>query len=266
MDKMLVTVFDSERKAYDGYRALRDLDAQGIITVYDQAVIAKDASGKASLKEAGDGAPVATAVGLATGSLIGLLGGPVGVAVGAAAGTYGGAIWDLARTGVSADFVDQVAERLQPGKAAVVAEIDEDWVVPVDTRMEAAGGVVFRRARGEVVDAMVERDVKAMQAELIELQAEYDQATGEAKAKLQARMDATKAELKAAQERVNAWTEKMDKDVEAKLNALEEQQAKANAERQEQIQKRIAAVKADHKARSGKLSEAWELAREALKP
>jgi hypothetical protein len=39
-----------------------------------------------------------------------------------------------------------VATALTPGKYAVVADVDEDWVTPVDTRMEAVGGVVFRRS------------------------------------------------------------------------------------------------------------------------
>ncbi len=91
--------------------------------------------------------PVGTAVGLLTGSLIGLIGGPVGVAVGATAGMYGGMLYDSAQLGIGEDFIAEVAEYLQPGKAAVVAEVWEEWTMPVDTRMEALGGVVFRRSR-----------------------------------------------------------------------------------------------------------------------
>jgi hypothetical protein len=39
-----------------------------------------------------------------------------------------------------------VATALTPGKYAVVADVDEDWVTPVDTRMKAVGGPVFRRS------------------------------------------------------------------------------------------------------------------------
>jgi hypothetical protein len=49
------------------------------------------------------------------------------------------------------DFLDEVSRRLLPGKVAVVAEIFESWVTLVDTRMEAQGGVVFRRARTSVM-------------------------------------------------------------------------------------------------------------------
>jgi hypothetical protein len=49
-------------------------------------------------------------------------------------------------TEVDTDFLADVATALTPGKYAVVADVDEDWVTPVDTRMEAVGGVVFRRS------------------------------------------------------------------------------------------------------------------------
>ena len=145
MDKMIVVVFDSELKAYDGSRALQELQNEGSINLYAKAVITRDASGKVEVKQEGDMGPVGTTVGLLTGSLIGLLGGPVGLAIGAGVGTYGGILYDLLHLGVSQDFLYEVEKSLQPGKAAVVAEIWEEWTLPVDTRMEALGGVVFRR-------------------------------------------------------------------------------------------------------------------------
>src|SRR5262249_30018638 len=157
MDKMIVTVFDSEKEAYEGARALKEMHAEGSIALYAIAVIAKEPTGKVSVKQAADQGPVGTVLGLATGSLIGLLRGPVGRAGGAAAGTLGGSLADLANVGVGADFLDEVAQSLRPGKAAVVAEVEEQWVIPVDSRMEDLGGTVFRRSRNDVVDAQVER-------------------------------------------------------------------------------------------------------------
>src|SRR5258708_34470097 len=83
---------------------------------------------------------------------------------------------DLAKVGVGEDFLDEVGQHLQPGKAAVVAEVWEEWVMPVDTRMEAAGGVVFRCARGEVLDYQLERDAAALKAEVADRKAEDAQA------------------------------------------------------------------------------------------
>ena len=127
MDKMLVTVFDDERKAYEGARALKELHAEGSLTLYSAGVISKDSKGTLSVKQAADKGPAGTAVGWATGALIGLLGGPVGAAVGAASGTVAGSLYDLAQVGVDGDFLQEVLRQLLPGKTAVVAEIDEEW-------------------------------------------------------------------------------------------------------------------------------------------
>ena len=42
-------------------------------------------------------------------------------------------------------------------KVVIVAEIDEEWVTPLDTRMEMLGGVVDRHARWDVIDAQIGR-------------------------------------------------------------------------------------------------------------
>ena len=46
MDKILVVIFDSESKAYEGSKALQELQHEGSINLYSKAVIARDASGK----------------------------------------------------------------------------------------------------------------------------------------------------------------------------------------------------------------------------
>jgi uncharacterized membrane protein len=264
MDKYLVIGFDNELKAYEGSKALQALQNEGSINLYAKAVIVRDASGKVSVKQEGDMGPVGTAVGLLTGSLLGLIGGPVGVAVGATAGMYGGMVYDLANLGVGEDFLTEVSQYLQPGKAAVVAEVWEEWTVPVDTRMVSMGGVVFRRSRNEVLDIVVERDVQAINADLADLEAEYKQATGEAKAKLQEQIEATKAKLHAIQDGIQAKIEASQKETDAKVNSLQKQASKEKGERKAKLEARIAELKADHQRRIATLKQAWELIKEAL--
>jgi uncharacterized membrane protein len=264
MDKMIVVVFDSESKAYEGSKVLRELHDEGSITLYAMGVIAKDASGKVSVKEAAEEGPLGTAVGLVTGSLIGLLGGPVGVAIGAGAGTFGGILYDLAAVGVGEDFLAEVGGHLQPGKTAVVAEVGEEWSMPVDTRMEAAGGVVLRRGLGEVQDALLERDTDALEAEISQLKAEYAQATGQARAKLPAKIDAAKARLQATHDRAKAEIEAAKQKMDEKIKSLQEQSAKAKGDAKAKLEVRIAEVRSEYKRRSDKLKQAWELTKQAL--
>ena len=74
MSKFVVTTFSSEENAYKGTRALKELHAQGDLTLYGLAVITKDSGGKLSVKEGPD-----ELAGTAIGSLVGAL---VGVSAG----------------------------------------------------------------------------------------------------------------------------------------------------------------------------------------
>jgi uncharacterized membrane protein len=263
MNKMIVTAFNNESSAYEGVKALKELHAEGSLTLYATAVIAKDAMGVVSVKQAADQGPLGTALGFATGSLIGLLGGPVGLAIGATWGTIGGAVYDIAQLGVGEDFLAEVSQYLSPGKVAVVAEIDEEWVMPLDTRLEALGGIVFRRARGEFIDAQIEREIAADKAEIAQLKAEYNQAVGEAKAKLKAKLDAAQNRIQARRDLLNERIEAIRREGEAKIKSLQEQAAKAKGEMKAKLEKRIAEERADHQLRVEKLSQAWSLVKEA---
>ena len=94
---------------------MKELHAEGELTLYGLAVIAKDAGGKLSVKDAPDDLP-GTAVGSLVGALVGVLGGPAGVVVGMTAGMMLGSISDLLNIGVGADFVDKVSSAVGPGQ------------------------------------------------------------------------------------------------------------------------------------------------------
>ena len=174
MDRILVVVFENENKAYEGSRAFEELQNEGSINLYAKAVVVRDVDGNVVVKQEGDIGPVGTAVGLLTGALIGFLGGPVGAAVGAGVGTSGGFLCDLAHLGVGQDVVDGVGQSLKPDKAAGVAEVREDWTLPVDSKMESLGGVVFRRTRRDSLDQQVDWDITTLKIEIDELESEHD--------------------------------------------------------------------------------------------
>ena len=181
MRKFIVTVFSNETAAYDGTRAFQALDNEGSITLYGITVLARDAEGKLSTKTTADQGPLGTAVGTLAGGLIGLIGGPVGAAIGLGTGALIGSVSDMFNLGVSSDFVEAAAEAISPGKAAVIADVDEEWVTPLDSRMEALGGIVVREGRSDVEEDLYTRDVNALKAELAELKVEYAQAKEENK-------------------------------------------------------------------------------------
>lgn len=203
VDRMLVVVFDTEPKAYEGKKTLLELENEGSIVVFAHAVIGKNAAGNVTVKQSDEPGPLGTLVGTSLGSLIGLLGGPAGVAIGAATGLIAGTIADLNNARVGDDFVDDVAKKLTPGKYAVIAEIQENWTTPVDTRMEAIGGTVFRRALSEVEDTVAEKDIAAMKADIAQLEAEQAKSRADRKAKLQEKINELNSKVQARVEKAN---------------------------------------------------------------
>lgn len=264
MNKMLVAVFDSEKLAYEGLSALRELHKAGDITLYATATLSKDKAGTVTAKQLDEEAPAGTAIGFLTGSLIGLLGGPIGLPIGAAIGGLTGLLFDLDRGGVSVAFAEDVSSALTAGKTAVIADLDESWTTPVDTRLHKQGAVIFRRMRSEVVEDQLSREAAAFQASLKDLEEELKQAGASEKAAIQKDIEATKKQIKALQEQAEVGLAEAKADMEAKLTSLSDQARDAGERAKVRINKRTAEVKASFKVRSQKLNKAWDLAKEAL--
>jgi uncharacterized membrane protein len=264
MSKFIVVIFPGESQAYQGTRALKELHAEGSLSVYGMAVISKDAQGNLSVKEAADAGPLGTAVGALVGGLVGVIGGPAGVLAGAAGGTVIGSFADLYGYGVGADFISKVSTELRPGKTAVVAEIAEYWTTPLDTRMQSLNGAVLRTWRADFEDEQIDQEIAARNADFEQLRAEYAQASAETKAKLKAKVEQAKTELEQAQKRVKNRLDALEKEANAKVAALEQQVTKAQADAREKIKQRMAAARSDYETRSAKLKQAWALTKQAL--
>jgi len=264
MNKMLLAVFDSETAAFEGLKALKDLHDNGDITLYSWAVIARDKNGKIELKEQADRGPVGTALGLLTGSVIGLLAGPAGAVIGASLGSLSGLLFDLDNSDVGVAFFGDVSKTLTAGKTAVLADVDETWTTPVDVRLREHGGVVSRRFRSEVVEDQLVRESAAFEASLKALDEEFRQASAENRAAIQKEIDETKKQLKATQDQAKARLDQANTEMEARIKALQAQAKGASDRAKARIDKRIAAARADFDVRSKKLNQAWKLTKGAL--
>ncbi len=261
---MLVVVFDDEPKAYEGAQALRDLHIEGSVSVYSAAVIARDDDGRISIKDGGDGGPIGTAIGMMTGALVGVFGGPAGVVMGTAAGSLVGATADLFNAGFGLDFVDEVGATLEPGKVAVIAEIEESWVTPLDTRMAELGGTVIRRYRMDVEDEQLDRDLAAAQAEYDELKQELSEAHEENKAKLNAKLEAAKAKISEISSRAEVRKEEAMDELDSKIESIDAQIDKASDATKTRLEETKAKLAKQREARIAKLSGIWEKTKKGL--
>lgn len=264
MNRMLMVVFDDDRSAEAGTHSLKALHDEGGITLYAYGVIARDTAGKIRIEKAVDPTAMGTGVGLAVGGFVGMLGGPLGVAVGAATGGVIGAVRDFWAAGVGLDFVQEADGRLRPGKVAVIAEVEEDWVAVVDAAMEAIGGVVYRRVRADVAEAAVDRDIVSFRADVASIEKEFQQASGDVKKRLQGKVNVATASLEGGLKRARQTIDAQRHEAAGKLRHLEDQFTKAKGTVDGVLDRRIRRLRTAFAERTDKLEAAWGLTMEAL--
>ena len=264
MNKMLIAVFETEAKAYEGLSTLKGLHKDGDLTLYATAVVNKSQNGQIRIKDSADQGPIGTGVGLLTGSLIGLLAGPVGLAIGAATGAMAGMIYDVSDSDINETFIDDISAALTNGKTAVVCEIDETWTVPVDTKMQALNGLVFRRLRYEVEDEQINREAEAISNEFKQLKEEFKEAREADKAAINASIEKLKTKAKAANDLLKKKMDDSKSQFDAKVIAIKDQMKNASDRRKAKLQKRIDVLTEEYNARAAKLKQAGKLVSEAL--
>jgi uncharacterized membrane protein len=229
MERMLVVVFENRGKAQEGLRALVELDLDGAITVYAQAVVLRNPDGTTMVEQGHAPGPFGSLVGTVLGAFIGLLGGSPGVAIGSMVGFFAGGTADINKARIGEDFVDDVAKALLPNRAAVVADIEEGTTGPVDTQMEKIGGTVFRRTLSEVRHTVHEDHVAAIKADLAQMKAEHAQAHADRIAKLQEKINQLDSKLQAQLQKAKEWREAAERDERAKVELLQAKAAAAKA-------------------------------------
>ncbi len=251
MEKLIVVVFDDQTKADAGFEILRQLDRDGEISVYEAQMIAKEPSGSIRYLDNSDKMAFPVIGGsTAVGAFIGLLGGPLAALIGGMAGGLIGSIGDLVHAGVTDEFVDDVNTAMTAGKFAVVADVSEDWVTPLDTRMEEIGGVVFRRTRSEVKRIHHDRDVAAHRAEMAQLKAERAQARSDRQAKIDATIDALRKKLEDAIERDHCKMRFRQNQRDARIQVLKAKADQSQGEIRRRQEARIAEVRRDYEEKS----------------
>jgi uncharacterized membrane protein len=227
--RMLVVVLDDEDKAKRGRNALLQLDSKGSIVVYAWAIILKNADQTTTIKQSVNPGPLGTLVGTSLGGLIGLLVGSAGLAIGCAVGLLAGNIVDMNKAIVGADFIDDVSKELQPNRLALLAEIEEDSTMPVDSCMEPLCGIVFRRAVSDVEHPTHKDHIAAMKADLAQMRAELTQAHADRKAKLQKKINQLDSKIQEQLRQAYERREEAELEEKAKAEALEDKVAALDA-------------------------------------
>jgi uncharacterized membrane protein len=262
MEKIIFISFNNEKQAHEGVRALRELRT---VTLYAGALIAKDPDGKIVVKESAVERPAATLGGLLMDSLVGLLG-PAAIAIDSGGGALLGAAIHAAKAGITTEFVQTIEKELASGKIGIIAEIDEEWVTPIDIRMEPLGATVYRQTRTQLEDAFFEKEIEAQRTELAILESEKaanakineERNAAERNVRLQAKIDASKRKIQAQENQLAARIQSVRAEAEERIALLQDQKITADEESKVQLGYRLKDIRAEYELRAKKLAQALE--------
>jgi len=145
--ELLAAVYTEEERARTICDMLEQMHRATTITLDDAAVVTKGADGKLQIHEtrevtAGKGAKR----GAIAAGLFGLVF-PPSLIVSAVAGGAVGALWGRLRdTGIKTQAIKQLGDKLEPGKAAVVALVDQGSVHDVEVALQGYDGELIRQS------------------------------------------------------------------------------------------------------------------------
>jgi uncharacterized membrane protein len=138
-DVLVVAVFNDEKTAWDAVVTASTIAAQGQVGLHDACLVVRADDGTVHKRETHD---ISTTKGGWYGGAWGLLGGaiigfPLAIAAaGAGIGAYMARRRDL---GITEEFEQSVADRLDPGKSAAVVLVDEAHATGIETAAQNRG-------------------------------------------------------------------------------------------------------------------------------
>ena len=259
MDNMLVAVFETERQASAAARAMKELSTEGVVLVYASAVIVKGFKKIAIMNFAHDQNSRDPALATATRSLIGLLGHSWQSAEEATAECTTDLMLELANVGVDGGFLDEVSRHLLPGTAAIVSEIDEERLTPIDTLLESQGGIVFRCVRREVMDAQIANELDALHREIHTIEGQLLHMRDQSKDQMQVMLKVKKDRLQATKDRARYRAASIKLEAEAKIVSLQERAAKAEGGIKARLERLANEVRVDYVNRATTLNLSWKI-------
>jgi uncharacterized membrane protein len=136
---LVVAVFEHEQTAWNAVVTAAELAAQGTSGLHDACLVVRAEDGTVHMRETKDISPTKAAW---YGGAWGLLGGAVlGFPLAIAAGSAGVGAFVARRRdlGITDDFEQTVAEKLEPGRSAAVVLVDDELVSRVESTARELG-------------------------------------------------------------------------------------------------------------------------------
>jgi uncharacterized membrane protein len=139
--ELLIAVYPNHEQAALILDTLKQMHQGGTITLIDSALVTKDPDGKVKIEETEElTARKGARRGAIAAGIFGIIYPPsliISIAAGSAVGAMSGILRD---TGVKKQRLDQVGKELEPGKSAVVALAEGDWVMRIQSTLQGYDG------------------------------------------------------------------------------------------------------------------------------
>jgi uncharacterized membrane protein len=155
MSNLIAIAYPDAATAREVAETLKQLSKEQTIQFDDLAIAERDAGGKIKLNQAFSTAGAGAAGGALWGGLIGLifLSPLLGMAIGGAAGAAGGAMTDY---GIDDKFMKGLADKLQPGGAALFVLVRQSTPDKVLPRISQYGGEVLHTSLDSETEQMLQ--------------------------------------------------------------------------------------------------------------
>ncbi|VXD15129.1 conserved hypothetical protein [Planktothrix serta PCC 8927] len=170
LTNLVVVAYPEQEKAKEVLKTLKALQAQGVISIVNAAVMVKNEKGKVSISETGDtDAKGGAIMGGITAGLIALFN-PIG-ALGVIALTAGGAgvgalITHFMDLGFPQEDLKELSESLTPGSSAIIALVEHTWVDQLTQALEEYAGRLYKRSIKADIASQLETTAKTVNSEV----------------------------------------------------------------------------------------------------
>jgi hypothetical protein len=166
--------------------------------------------------------------------------------------------------GVAPTFIAEVTCQFSPGRAGIITEIEEQDIAFLTNLIESSGGIVFHCIRNELMDLHIAQQLETMRRQIQDLEERLAHASDDSKAGLKRELDLSRLKFNTIKNQARCHATTIRRETEAKIVCLQEQAAKAKAERRAKLEQLAEELRVDYVNRATKLSLAWRIAGEVL--
>jgi len=213
---------------------LNELETLGDITIYESVLVRKNARGESEILREDSTEGWRMLNGMSLGGLLGILGGPIGFVVGLYSGAIVGGFAELDYYDFAEDFLVKVKDKMPNGTVSIVAEIEEESNVFVDSYLKPFGAVINRSDINFEFDKYENEQIEEMDEAIADERAALKKAIGNDRKKIQKKMDELKDKRRKVIADLAAKGKKVKDNISIEIDEQKKERIKRRIERHEE--------------------------------